>query len=447
MNEQKMMTAALEAEHAQRLAAQEREEQEAAEYCRTHGIENPIDFLVTTAGYTLEQVRQEREQLDCSYTVMAHAAHRVMEQGFDLPSFLAEGQEELPEMRQDPFDVMQLFPRMADVQERDAVWLVEDYLPAGEICLLAGDGGVGKTSIWCDLAAALTVGKASLLDEPGTRREPKRVAVCTTEDSLAVVIKKRLRRAGANMDNVVAFDCARLPQQWAFDFTSPIIGQFCEEYRPALMVFDPIQGFVPSGVNMAARNEMRHLLAPLKAIGERTGTTFLIVCHTNKKLTSGRNRISDSSDIYDIARSVLIAGKTGEGEEHYLSHEKSNYGALQPTILFTIDRGRVRFEGFSEKRDYDFMLGRAPSGEKKAVPRYQSCAEEIVNLLTANGADKPMRVSVLDASLEQNGFSKKVIRQAKKMLRQQEQVEQWQSGGTDSHFCMQLKQPSKALVS
>ena len=38
---------------------------------------------------------------------------------------------------------------------------------------------------------------------------------------------------------------------------SPELSDFIHSYRPALCVLDPIQGFLPHGVNMAARNEIR----------------------------------------------------------------------------------------------------------------------------------------------------------------------------------------------
>ena len=62
------------------------------------------------------------------------------------------------------------------------------------------------------------------------------------------------------------------------------------------------------------------------------GVTTLIVCHTNKKNdVSARGRISDSSDIWDIARNVFIVGHTGEDDIRYLSHDKCNVAKLQDT--------------------------------------------------------------------------------------------------------------------
>ena len=60
-------------------------------------------------------------------------------------------------------------------------------------------------------------------------------------------------------------------------------------------------------MQMGQRNAMRACLSPLIGIGEEFGVTSLIVVHTNKKQgVFGRNRIADSADVWDIARSVDV---------------------------------------------------------------------------------------------------------------------------------------------
>ena len=95
------------------------------------------------------------------------------------------------------------------------------------------------------------------------------------------------------------------------------------------MVFDTLQAFLPDGVDMAKRKDMRDALNPLNALGAKYGTSFLMVMHTNKSAMSGRQRMADSSDIWDLGRSALMAGRTKEEGIMYLSHEKSNYDRLQ----------------------------------------------------------------------------------------------------------------------
>ena len=130
----------------------------------------------------------------------------------------------------------------------------------------------------------------------------------------------RLSNFGANLTNIFSVSLKN-PQFADVKFNSPLLKDIIAEVKPALAVLDPVQSFVPDNVNMSQRNEMRSCLNPLIALGEEFGTTFLIICHTNKRMGAyGRKRISDSSDIWDIARSVLIVGNVPGSSQRYLSH-------------------------------------------------------------------------------------------------------------------------------
>ena len=280
----------------------------------------------------------------------------------------------VPEFTSDSSDSGHLFKPVADFTETEATWLVRGWIPEEQITLLAADGGVGKTSLSCNIIAAISSGGQCILDPEDVEREPRRVLILTTEDSISKKLRKKLRLAGANLNNIIAPDPAADTDNdlQALKFGSPFLEQVIMKYKPALCVFDPIQGYVPPDVNMGARNAMRDCLAPLITLGEKTGCSFLIVCHSNKRRgASGRERVSDSSDIWDIARSVMMAGFTNEGGKdiRYLSNEKNNYAKLQETVLFSIDdHGQIVHQGFSQKRDRDFKADEYSHKEKPEEP-------------------------------------------------------------------------------
>lgn len=267
----------------------------------------------------------------------------------------------VPVFTPDTSSSAQLFKPVADFDEREASWLVEGWIPSEKITVFSADGGVGKSTLTCDIIAAVSSGGQCILDPEDVEREPGKVLILNSEDSISTILRKKLRLAGANLNNIIAPDPAADTENdlQALKFGSPFLEQVIMKYKPALCVFDPIQGYVPPDVNMGARNAMRDCMAPMITLGEKTGCSFLIVCHTNKRTGAyGRNRVSDSSDIWDIARSVIMAGKAkSEGKDIcYLSNEKNNYSKLQDTILYSInDRGQVVHHGFSEKRDSEFI--------------------------------------------------------------------------------------------
>lgn len=304
---------------------------------------------------------------------------------------------------------------LADFSEEEPEWLVDGLIPKGQITLLASDGGVGKTSTWVALVAAISAGERCFLDAGGVARDPQKVLFLTTEDSVSKKLKKRLREAGANQNNIFAPDYAgdRDGVLQKLKFGTPEMADLIRTYTPALVVFDPLQGFLPPELNMGSRNAMRNCLQPLLSLGEETGTTFLIVCHTNKrKAAYGRDRLADSADIWDISRSVLMMGFTEEQGVRYLSHEKSNYSELQETKLFTIDKfGVITQTGTSWKRDREYQQAQA---DASSAPTKEACKEWILNYISDHGGNVPLKE--LDKTAEDYGFLRKTLKRSKQEL-------------------------------
>lgn len=332
-------------------------------------------------------------------------------------------------------DFLSQFRTMDTVPEEEAQWLVPGYIPQGQITLLAADGGVGKTSFWCQLLAALSTGRATLLEEVSpkwdsdslsekadtpaetlsakqdTPHKERWGAFFSTEDSVRKKLKKKLRLAGAKMMNLITLESSSAALL-ELRLGSPELSDFIHSYRPALCVLDPIQGFLPHGVNMAARNEIRECLAPLMALGEQVGTAFLLVCHTNKRAGAwGRTRLADSADLWDAARSVLMMGDAGDGRR-YLSQEKNNYGSLQPTRLYTFsDSGLLVPAGLTQKRDREFQLQAQPS----AAPKREGCKEFLLQKLEENGGSLPAKE--LEELAREEGYTKTTVRHSKGELK------------------------------
>lgn len=136
---------------------------------------------------------------------------------------------------------------MDTVKEKEPEWLVTDYIPRGQITVLAGDDGSGKTTVWCSIAAAVSSGGQCFLnqDNPFAKNcVPGRVLFFSSEDSAEYTLKGRLRRSGAKLENVLSLDLAdeRFPE---IKFNAPLLEELIKEYRPELVIFDPLQSYVP----------------------------------------------------------------------------------------------------------------------------------------------------------------------------------------------------------
>ncbi len=324
---------------------------------------------------------------------------------------------------------------MDSVEEKNPDWLILDYMPKYQITSIAGDGGSGKTTVWCALAAAVSSGNTPfLLEGIGIpfKDEPQKVMFFSAEDSYEYTLKRRLRKNGARMENIMSIDIADDRFQ-DIKFNSPFLEQLLEKYRPALCIFDPIQAFVPPDIRMGDRNAMRSCLAPLIGFGEKYGVTFLIVEHANKQSgVWGRKRIADSADIWDISRSVIMAGETNEPGIRYLSHEKSNYGRTGGTILYTIDDEVVRFKGITQKKDKDFVTEIDYTSRQR--PQRDEAKEFILDFLK----DGEKEVSELDDMAAAMSISKSTLKRAKSELSKEKKIHTWSIGFNPKRFFISL---------
>lgn len=335
---------------------------------------------------------------------------------------------------------------VADIIEIDAEWLIGDVMPRGQISVWGGDGGEGKGFVVCDAIAGLTTGRPCLLDMQVVKqgftdysqlhvRDPATVLYLSGEDSFEVTLRRRLRKAGADMTRVLTMN---FTSQLDANITtgSTALEQVIETYRPDLLVLDPLESFLDESVKMSERNAMRQSLRPLLKYGEQYGLTTLIVAHSNKgKNVWGRKRLADSSDLWDIARSVFLLGRTPD-KHRYMSHEKSNYGPLQKTIIFDITPDeRVSFVDYSELTDRDYVLAATWDTQGKST---RTDAKDII-LDALRQATDPIPVAEIDELAEAIGLSGTTLKRAKTELKKDGVIKFTSTGnGKDKRFYISL---------
>ena len=303
-----------------------------------------------------------------------------------------------------------------DVDEKEVTWLIPNYIPAKQITLLVGTGGVGKTSVWCSIESSISRGRSTFLeglDALNDVREPKDVMFFSSEDTVPEVLKKKIKKCGGDMKRFRFIDLSDERFQ-KISFGSSFLHDLIARYRPALCVFDPLQSFIPASIKMSDRNAMRQAMNNLVELGAKYGTTFIVLVHTNKlQNVWGRARMADSSDIWDIARSVLMVGEV-DHEKHlcYLSHEKSNYGYTGKTVIFKNEGGTTTFQEYSDKKDKDFVkeASKATADARDAIA---DCADFILSELQNGG----MNVKDLDDETLAVGYTKYQLRKAKELLK------------------------------
>lgn len=238
----------------------------------------------------------------------------------------------------------------SDIQEGQTDWLWHPYIPKGCITILYAAPGTGKTFFTCWLAGVLSRGDALPDAVPEQWLEPEKgiTMFFNAEDPADKTLKPRLLGCNADMKNIVTAENWDSREFVPYTFDDPRLDTIFAEVRPSLVIFDPIQSYIGSNVDMNRANQTRPLLAGLAALANKYGFALLIVCHINKM--SGQDigdRIIGSQDIKGAARSVLFLGQhPDKADVKVLFQIKNNLEEWGAPIAFQIsnDSGVPAFE-------------------------------------------------------------------------------------------------------
>ena len=187
--------------------------------------------------------------------------------------------------------------RAADIPPRFVPWLWRGRLVFGEIAIIGGEPGQGKSLIAVDIAARVSAGQP--WPDGGAPPAPGAVAWIghLGEDAPDYTIRPRLEAAGADLARVELVDAR----------TDPDLESVCRsaaERRPALAVVDSYGAWTAdTDANTAGAVRRRYkAVQPLRD----AGACVLVVAHFNKdREQSGQARIAGSVQLTAAARCVF----------------------------------------------------------------------------------------------------------------------------------------------
>jgi hypothetical protein len=237
------------------------------------------------------------------------------------------------------------YTKASDIVMKPIHWLWEGYIPLGELTLLAGAEGEGKSSISIDFAADLSNGHM----RGHFKGVPRSVAIATTEDAWDRTVAPRLRAAGADMDMVYQVQAAdygggvMLPRDInAFEADVGLMGF-------GMLILDPLNSTLDAALDTHKDAEVRRALEPLVSMAERTGCSVIGLIHLNKaKTTNPMTALMGSRAYGAVARAVLFVDRVpDESDVRILGLPKNNLGVTNPaSLLFAIEGRKVgEFEG------------------------------------------------------------------------------------------------------
>jgi hypothetical protein len=282
----------------------------------------------------------------------------------DDPQFAAQFREFAAEEQ-----AASILTPLSSFREESPRYFWNPYIRAGNLNIIRGDGGSGKTALAFALAAAVTTGHMPAQmpgSMPGTDH-PATVIYFGAEDDPGEY-RFRANNAGCDCGRLyIVTPGAALPTMGSVDRLRLLI-----RYSKArLIIFDPVQSFLGAKVDINKANEIRPVLDALRELMRSEDCACVIIEHLNK--ASGQNahyRGIGSVDFINASRSVLLVGRHPvRMDSRAVFHLKANALYGEP-FSFTMDtEGRFVWEGQCAEVDCaDDVLGSRRSGGAAIQP-------------------------------------------------------------------------------
>lgn len=207
-----------------------------------------------------------------------------------------------------------------DVMEEPIDWVWSGKIARGELCIIAGEPGAGKTMIVVDIAARISKGSAlPLTTECISNGIAGNVIFLTSENDPAKVLRPRLFASGADLKKIHLLSSSvnsiekgkKKNRHVALSEDAEKIGNAVASIPNVVaLIIDPISEYM--GKKDANNNaDVRDVLATLTDHVRGKNVAIIAITHYNKKveITSASARINGSIGFAGAARTAFAVGK------------------------------------------------------------------------------------------------------------------------------------------
>jgi hypothetical protein len=221
------------------------------------------------------------------------------------------------------------------VTPRQVRWLKPGLIPLRTLTLVAGVGGLGKSTWLAGITAETSRG--DLLDST-----PGAVVLVSFEDAVDEGLRPRVEAAQGDLTLVHAIVSRDLdgidPVQLPRDVDE--LELRVRDVNARLVVIDPVVAAIDVSLDAHKDQHVRSVLARLARMAVRTECAVALVGHLNK--TPSRDayvRVANSVAFWNASRSVVLITEDPEDPDTHrlVVQRKANYSRLQPVERHRID--------------------------------------------------------------------------------------------------------------
>lgn len=242
---------------------------------------------------------------------------------------------------------------IADVRPEAVRWLWPGRIPLGELTMIVGDPGLGKSQICASLASVVTNGGQWPVDR--TRAEQGSVLILSAEDNIKHTIRPRLDAAHADVSRCHSLQAVKrntdqgTPYEASFNLAEDLakLSVLMHELKDVrLVIIDPVSAYL--GETDSHKNaEVRGMLAPLTTLAGNHNAAIILVSHLTKSQSANAlMRVQGSIAFSALCRAVW--GVTADKEDHQrrlFMPLKNNLGQDKTGLAYSIESTELESPG------------------------------------------------------------------------------------------------------
>ena len=221
-------------------------------------------------------------------------------------------------------------------------WLWPDMIAKGILHVFAGDSGIGKTMLLCDISAI--VSRGGIFPGQKERCEAGKVVYLSGEDGLNHTIGPRLEAAGADMEQML-----ELPplnnQGKLFDLSTDvdfITDHLLDIGGVSLFIIDPVTAFCGGRFDNDSVTSVRSITLKLGALAESTGIAIIALQHLTKSSQSTMKYRILGSGAWVQGPRIVLGGLVTSDDHRLFGKVKANITDTNGVYPFSIERYELR---------------------------------------------------------------------------------------------------------
>lgn len=319
---------------------------------------------------------------------------------------------EKEDSKEDRGDYQFLSRPIADVEEEELDWLWYPYLARGELSILEGDPGLGKSYLAQIVSGHIVDGRRL----PSVKRFPiaqGTVAYFDIENSVATVTKKRLTTNG--VENLKDFYQEEEPFSVDDEDALERVSDAVERLQPLVVVFDTLNTYIGKA-DIYKSSETQQAFAKFKMIAKRFNCAVLVLRHLTKgskerALYRGQGSIAFSG----LARVVMTVGVLPDDEDtRVMAVTKLNVTRKPKALTFTItelpdklkerDRSKFDWGDFIEITSDEILASPTPNKDGSSRDDAKGFLKTLLS--------EPMPASKVESVAEGKSFNWRTVQRA-----------------------------------